>query len=73
MQLDTLEWSENDSSSFAFLDQALEGKRIVFLGESDHFVAERMPARCFRGKWTACSSRRLPTVLAYGMLIRRGM
>ena len=45
VQLDSLEWIETDSTAFAFLDEALKGKRIVFLGESDHFVAERMEFR----------------------------
>lgn len=45
VRLDSLEWSETDPTAFAFLDEALKGKRVVFLGESDHFVAERMEFR----------------------------
>ena len=45
VQLDSLEWIETAPTSFAFLDEALKGKRIVFLGEMDHFVAERMEFR----------------------------
>ena len=45
VRLDSLDWSRNDPKTFAFLDEALKGKRIVFLGEMDHFVAERMEYR----------------------------
>lgn len=45
VQLNLLELRETDSTVFVFLDEALKGKRIVFLGESDHFVAERMEFR----------------------------
>jgi|GEM_PF-509548 len=45
IRLDALDWRGNEPSTFAFLDEALKGKRIVFLGEMDHFVAERMEYR----------------------------
>ncbi len=45
VELDSLEWSETDPKAFAFLDEALKGKRIVYLGETDHGVAERMEFR----------------------------
>jgi len=45
IELDSLAPGASDPAAFAFLDEALKGKRIVFLGESDHFVAERMEFR----------------------------
>jgi secernin len=45
VRLDSLDWSNTPPAAFAFLDDALEGKRVVFLGELDHFVAERMEFR----------------------------
>ncbi len=45
IKLDSYDWDKTDPSAFAFLDDALKGKRIVFLGETDHFVAERMEFR----------------------------
>jgi len=40
-----LDWRRGDAVDFSFLDQALEGKRIVYLGETDHWVAQRMEFR----------------------------
>ena len=45
LRLNSLDCNDNDPAAFAFLDRALKGKRVVFLGESDHFVAERMEFR----------------------------
>lgn len=45
IRLDSLEWSKTNPTAFAFLDEALKGKRVVFLGETDHFVAERLEFR----------------------------
>jgi len=45
VRLDSLDPGDADPADFAFLDKALEGKRIVYLGETDHFVAERMEFR----------------------------
>ena len=45
VKLDSLDPRHVDPAAFAFLDEALAGKRIVYLGESDHFVAERMGFR----------------------------
>jgi len=43
--LDTLDWRAADVAPLAALDVALEGKRIVLLGEPDHFVREKMDVR----------------------------
>ena len=43
--LDSLDCSNVDPAAFTFLDEALIGKRVVYLGETDHFVAERMEFR----------------------------
>ncbi len=40
-----LDWRREAPLDFSWLDQALEGKRIVYLGESDHWVAQRMEFR----------------------------
>lgn len=45
IELDPERWPETGPEAFAFLDEALAGKRIVFLGESDHRVAERVEFR----------------------------
>lgn len=45
IRLDSLDWRDTDRTGFSFLDEAVKGKRIVFLGEMDHFVAERMEFR----------------------------
>nr|MBC8327915.1 hypothetical protein [Planctomycetota bacterium] len=41
----SLDWREPGAIDFSFLDQALEGKRVVSLGETDHWVAQRMEFR----------------------------
>jgi erythromycin esterase-like protein len=41
IRLDSLDWKKFDPSAFSVLDKALEGKRIVFLGEPDHFIHEK--------------------------------
>lgn len=43
--LESLDPGEVGPESLAFLDEALEGVRVVYLGETDHFVAERMEFR----------------------------
>ncbi|MBL7041410.1 MAG: hypothetical protein ISR77_22430 [Pirellulaceae bacterium] len=45
IRLDSLDWNKTSPATFAFLDEALKGRRVVFLGETDHFVAERMEFR----------------------------
>lgn len=45
VELESLDWKATDPASFHFLDEALEGKRVVYIGEMDHFVAERMECR----------------------------
>ncbi len=45
VKLPSLGSSKLDPETFSFLDKALQGKRIVYLGESDHFVGERMEYR----------------------------
>ncbi|MCP5120405.1 MAG: erythromycin esterase family protein, partial [bacterium] len=45
MRLPSLNSAEADPAAFDFLDEALLGRRMVYLGESDHFVAERMEFR----------------------------
>ena len=39
--LDTLDWQSADLTSLSVLDRLLEGKRMVFLGEPDHYVREK--------------------------------
>ncbi|UCD76008.1 MAG: erythromycin esterase family protein [Phycisphaerales bacterium] len=41
VELGTLDWRELDLDNLSFLDEALEGKRIVYLGEADHYVHEK--------------------------------
>lgn len=44
--LDSLDWRDVDPARLAAtLDPLLEGKRVVYIGESDHFIAERLQAR----------------------------
>ncbi len=45
VKLPSLARDKVGSAPFTFLDKALKQKRIVFLGESDHFVGERMEFR----------------------------
>jgi erythromycin esterase-like protein len=45
VQLTSLDPHADRSRDFSFLDEALAGKRVVFIGETDHFVAERMECR----------------------------
>ncbi len=39
--LDTLDWTKINSKNFSFLDRALQGKRVVYLGEPDHYIHEK--------------------------------
>jgi erythromycin esterase-like protein len=41
IELETLDWRRIDLERLSFLDEALEGKRIVYLGEADHYVHEK--------------------------------
>jgi erythromycin esterase-like protein len=41
IELDTLDWRSADLSRLSVLDKLLEGKRMVFLGEPDHYVREK--------------------------------
>lgn len=41
IELDTLDWRKVDLSRLSVLDKLLENKRIVFLGEPDHYVREK--------------------------------
>ena len=41
IELDSLEWRSADLGKLAVLDKLLEGKRIVYLGEPDHYVREK--------------------------------
>lgn len=45
LQLDSLDWRAFDPQLFSALDDRLEGKRVVYPGEADHFVAQRMEFR----------------------------
>ena len=45
VQLDTLDPFEVDPAVLSFLDPLLEGKRIVFLGEPDHYIHEKYDYR----------------------------
>lgn len=45
LPLEGLDWETVDLSALESLDQALEGKRIVYLGEPDHFIREKMDYR----------------------------
>jgi len=45
VRLDSLDPRADRSEALAFLDDALAGKRVVYIGETDHFVAERMECR----------------------------
>jgi hypothetical protein len=40
VHLDYEDWHDIDIEDLSFLDEALEGKRIVYLGVSDHWVHE---------------------------------
>ena len=41
VEFDTLDWQSADLARLSVLDKLLEGKRIVFLGEPDHYVREK--------------------------------
>jgi erythromycin esterase-like protein len=41
IEFDTLDWRNVDLNRLSILDKSLEGKRIVFLGEPDHYVHEK--------------------------------
>jgi len=43
--LDSLDWLEVDLHPLGGLEEALAGKRIVYLGEPDHFIREKMDYR----------------------------
>ncbi len=45
VRLPSLDWGDVDPQRLAVLDAALEGKRIVMIGETDHFVSERIDSR----------------------------
>ncbi len=45
VSLNTLDWRRVESGVFSFLDKALEGKRIVYLGVSDHWVNQKYDYR----------------------------
>ena len=38
---DSLEGAHTDIEKLSFLDELLEGKRIVYLGEEDHWIREK--------------------------------
>lgn len=44
-QLSTLDWQAVDLEDLQFLDDELKGKRIVFLGEPDHYIQEKYDFR----------------------------
>lgn len=39
--IDTLDWRDADLARLSVLDKLLEGKRVVYLGEPDHYVREK--------------------------------
>jgi len=39
--LDTLDWQKVDLEPLGILDEMLDGKRIVYLGEPDHYIHEK--------------------------------
>ncbi len=45
VQFESLDWNEIDLANLSFLDKALEGKRIVYLGVSDHWIHEKYDYR----------------------------
>lgn len=45
VQLDYEDWHDVDAGRLSFLDEAIEGKRIVYLGVSDHWVREKYDYR----------------------------
>lgn len=45
VHFNSLDWREADTGDFSFLDRALEGKRIVYLGVSDHWVNQKYDYR----------------------------
>jgi erythromycin esterase-like protein len=45
ISLETLDWEAFDLKDLSFLDKALEGKRIVYLGVSDHWIHEKYDYR----------------------------
>lgn len=45
IRLDSLDWTKIDLKDLSFLDDALQGKRIVYLGEADHYVHEKYDYR----------------------------
>ena len=45
IRLKTLNWKAHQPGLWSYLDKALEGKRIVFLGEPDHYLHEKYDFR----------------------------
>jgi erythromycin esterase-like protein len=45
VQFDTLNWLKIDMEDLSFLDEALKGKRVVYLGEPDHYIHEKYDFR----------------------------
>jgi erythromycin esterase-like protein len=43
--LKTLDWDKVDLTELSFLDRELEGNRIVYLGEPDHYIHEKYDFR----------------------------
>ena len=41
IRFDTLDWQSADLTRLSVLDRLLEGKRVVYLGEPDHYVREK--------------------------------
>jgi erythromycin esterase-like protein len=45
IHLDTLDWQAADLAKLSVLDRLLEGKRVVYLGEPDHYIREKIDFR----------------------------
>jgi len=45
IEFDTLDWQSIDLDRLSILDRLLEGKRVVYLGEPDHYVREKYDFR----------------------------
>ncbi len=41
VRFETLDWRDADINGLSVLDEALAGKRFIYLGESDHFMDEK--------------------------------
>ena len=58
IRFETLDWRQVDSAHLSVLDEALDGKRFVYLGESDHFMDEKNDFRMILIRYLATTGFR---------------